>query len=310
MRPPGAYTTADTFDRLSAANTGFPDVLAMFTRMASARVPPVPPSTACDRILTRFATPIWQAAAHRSCPRGLTLIDLKTYVPPARTSTPRGATRTSPYAPAGIGDVLPPLGIRMAVVPATTWTGGSCEAFTTGRVTAWQVVVDTAPCSSRQKSESGRAFLRSLMVRPTTAPATRTFLPTVAVPLLEPTSPSTARTSFCSVRLPSAKSAYAKGESGGPPRCACAGADRAAHPTRTAAIVVRFIIAILLRPSRRRPSGRRHGATRSSSSHRARRGQAALLPPGAEELRAGHASRGRRRSMWRSSVRSRRLRRR
>src|SRR5262245_57132023 len=95
-----------------------------------------------------------------------------------------------------------------------------------------------------------------MMVCPTTAPATRTFLPTVVVPALEPTSPSTARTPSRSVMSPSANRAYAKGEVGGPVRWAWDGADQPTQPTRAAAIIV-LVILILLLPGARRPG--RHG---------------------------------------------------
>ena len=103
--------------------------------------------------------------------------------------------------------MLPLLGIVRFVVPGTTCTGGSCEALTIGSVTAWHMSVLEPPLSNRQNSESGSAFWRSWIVLPTTAPATRTPFPMVVVPLFEPTSPSTARTPFCSVTSPRPKTA-------------------------------------------------------------------------------------------------------
>ena len=61
-----------------AEKTVFEEVLATFTRMASARVLFVPPRTPRDWIFTVSATPIWQAAMHRSCPREFTRMDLNT----------------------------------------------------------------------------------------------------------------------------------------------------------------------------------------------------------------------------------------
>src|SRR5262249_5494386 len=140
-----------------------------------------------------------------------------------------------------MGDVLPFCGILIFSVPAMTCSGGSCAALTTGSVSAWQVRVDPFPSRIRQKSESRRACLRTLTVRPTIAPATRTPWPTVAVPLFEPTSPSTARVPSRNVTSPSANTAYAKGEVGGPPRSAWLSAARATPTTITTAIVARHI---------------------------------------------------------------------
>src|SRR5215470_14690012 len=140
-----------------------------------------------------------------------------------------------------MGDVLPFFGILIFSVPAMTCSGGSCAALTTGGVTAWQDMVDPFCSRIRQKSESGRAFLRSFTVRPTTAPVTRTPSPTVVVPLFEPTSPSTARVPFCSVTSPSANTAYAKGDPGGPPRSAWPSAANAPPIIITTTIVARHI---------------------------------------------------------------------
>src|SRR5215469_12834226 len=137
-----------------------------------------------------------------------------------------------------MGDVLLPLGTLTSIVPGMTCTGGRSAVLTIGSVTAWHVWFANFPCSSRQKSEAGFAPDRSLMIRPTTEPATRTFWPTVAVPLFDPTSPSIARTPSRSRMFPRENAAYPKGEVGGSPLWAC---PTSAHITPTASAATAIV---------------------------------------------------------------------